>query len=177
MAQVTPGMRREFGPMVGMVPAQVIKSISDEELGDRLAQARSLVQKSQAARTADDRKRLGEQAQAVLRARPRAEVERLVTDKIAKAAVTPDRGQADELRQQARQLLLQEPPAMRRSALRGAAVAKAKATDNGLMVCYDAAGRPFGVCRVDALTPVMDPGDMDEVMKARRQASRPRAGR
>jgi len=169
--------------MVGMVPAEVIKSISDEELGDRLAQARSLVQKSQAASAGPaDRKRLGEQAQAVLRARPRAEVERLVTDKIAKAAVTADPGQAHDLRQQARQLLLQEPPAIRRSQGSGTRIAKASAKPepgpSGLIVLYDANGTPAYVGNPEDLTPLVSPADVEaEVAKARRQASRPRGGR
>jgi hypothetical protein len=180
MAQITPAIRQEFGHMTGMLATNVLKSIGDEELLDRLTQARSLVQKSQAAASPADRKRLGEQAQAVLHARPRAEVERLVTDKIAKAAIS-DHVQAAELRSQARELLVREPPAVRRRDSRGVPVAKASAKPepgpSGLIALYDAAGNMIYAVPEDSpdLIPIVPLDKADVVAKAAQRAARVRA--
>lgn len=201
MAQVTAATRREFGPMVAMVAPATLAAISNDELLDRLHQARSLVQKSQAATRPGDRRQLGEQARAILAARPREQVERLVTDKIAKAAIVPDAHAAEALREQARELLRREPPAVRRSGSKRAPVAKADPGPSGLIAVFDEAGNPIYVIDPDSpdVIPLSNPdpaafGD-EAVAKAMalvrraarqpgtakakdaRQAPRPRTGR
>jgi hypothetical protein len=157
MAQITEALRREFGPLIaGRVPAETLAAISDEELADRLHQARSLVRKSQAAASLADRKRLTEQARAILAARPRDEVERVVVGKMAKAAVMADPGEAARLRAQARELLQHEPPAVRRRRSTGVAVAKADPGSGGLVAIYNGEGVLIGVCPADSITPVSD---------------------
>jgi hypothetical protein len=150
MAQIDPDLQRHYGFMIGSIPESIRKALDSEELKDRLVMAEELIRKSQAARTPADRKSLGEQAQRVLGARPRAETEQIVVAKMAKARALGSTSQAEALVQQARDLLLQEPPAVRRRDSRGVPIAKASAKPgpgpSGLIALYDAAGNMIYAC-------------------------------
>jgi hypothetical protein len=146
MTQLSPELQRRYGLMLGNIPAAVRKAIDSEELADRLVMADDLIRKSQAARTPAEGRALGEKAQRVLSAQPRAATERDVVAKMTKAAGMPP-GMAGDLRQQARQLLEDHPPAVRRAGSKPTAVAKAAAQASAkpadgvpVIVLYDAVG-------------------------------------
>jgi hypothetical protein len=149
------------GLTANLIPVEVLKSISQAELFDRLTHAEALVRKAQAATEVTDRRGYNAQAQAVLRAQPRAVTEREVAARITKAAGLGNTGQADALRRQAQDLLAQHPPAPRRGDAPEVTVAKgqAEADDDDLMPCYNQAGMLFGVCPRSALQPITSYGD------------------
>ena len=157
MAQIDPAAQHRFGLMIGSVPEEIRKAIDGEELLDRLTQADGLMRKAAAARTPGEGRRLGEEAQRILHARPRAETEAIVLAKMAKARIVGNSDQAAELTRQAREELLAHPPAMRRH---GVPVAKAKAGKteaDKLMAVYDQAGNLTHVGYPKDLTPVQAP--------------------
>jgi hypothetical protein len=159
MARITPQQRQRYGPLLtGSVPGEVLNVIDDNELEDRFAQASGLMQqaaKVAKAATPGAGRQVGEQAQRILNARPRAQTEKIVVAKMAKARSLGDSPQAAALERQARDELLSHPPAVRRHA---APVAKAKAAkpdDDQLMPIYDRDGNLTHVGYPKNLTPVI----------------------
>jgi hypothetical protein len=155
MARITPQQRQRYGPLLtGSVPGAVLGAIDDQELEDRLSQAAGLMQQVAKAATPGAGRQAGEQARRILAARPRAETEQIVVAKMAKARRLGDSPQAAALERQARNELLDHPPAVRRNAT---PVAKAKAAtpDEDLMAIYDQAGNLTHVGRRKDLTPVL----------------------
>ena len=155
MAQISPELQRRYEMLIGSIPGAVRKAISDDEFLDRLVMAEGLIRKSQAARTPGEGRAIGEQARRILIARPRAETEQIVVAKMAKAKSLGDHPQAIALERQAREELLDHPPAVRRHA---APVAKAKAAkqdEDQLMPIYDRDGNLTHVGYPKHLTPVL----------------------
>jgi len=154
MARITPQQRQRYGPLVtGAVPGEVLKAIDDQELEDRFAQASGLMQQAAKAAMPGDGRRFGEQARRILAARPRAETEQIVVAKIAKASSLGDSPQAAALERQARDELLDHPPAVRRNAA-PVAKAKAKPDEDQLMAIYDRDGNLTHVGYPKDMTPV-----------------------
>ena len=159
MARITPQQRQRYGPfLTGSVPGNVLKAIDDRELGDRLAQASGLMQQAAKTTAPGAGRQLGEQAQRILSARPRAQTEQIVVAKIAKAKALGgvSNPQAAYLERQAREELLQHPPAVRRFDP-AAVIRKAKA-DAAMLACFDQAGKLYGVCDPDDIE-LVDGGD------------------
>ena len=156
MAQITPELRRRYGHILtGLVPADVLKALGTEELEDRLAQARGLMQQVAKAATPGAGRPFGEEAQRILGARPRAQTEQIVVAKMQRAQALGNAPQAAHLERQAREELLQHPPAVRRFDPR-AVVRKAKA-DGQFLACFDDAGNLWGVCDPDDVQVVDGP--------------------
>jgi hypothetical protein len=156
MAQITKAIRDAYGFTADLIPHDILKSIDDAELRDRLVHVTELVRKSKTDRDPDLRKGYGRLARAVLEARPRAVVGREASQLIAKAAGCPNMRQADALRRQAEELLAEQPPAPRREDHPAVEVAKATAGSGTVVICYDSAGRPVGVCDPAKITPVTE---------------------
>lgn len=157
MAQVSPEVQHQFGLIIGSIPETVRKAIDEVELLDRLTQANGLIRKAQQARTPGEGRQLGEEAQRILQARPRAETESIVLAKMAKARIIDRKDQADALVRQAREELIAHQPAVRRNA---APVAKVKADEpepDQLMAVYDRNGNLTHVGFPKDLTPVQAP--------------------
>jgi YD repeat-containing protein len=155
MARITAEQRRRYGPhLTGMVPGDVLAQIDSRELADRLAQAGALLQRVAKAETPGAGRPLGEEARRILGARPRADTEQIVKTKIAKARSLGDGPQAAALERQAREELLNHPPAVRRFHPADV-VAKAKA-DKQLMACFDSSGKLWGVVDPDEIQLVDD---------------------
>lgn len=157
MAQVSPDLQHRVDLLVGSIPQEIRKAIDADELEDRVVQAAGLMKQAGQARTPGEGRRLGEQAQRILQARPRAQTEAIVLAKMAKARIVGNSDQADALVRQAREELLAHPPAVRRN---GAPVAKAKAKEgepDTLMAVYDQAGNLTHVGYPKDLTPVQVP--------------------
>jgi hypothetical protein len=177
MAQITADQHRRYGRfLTGAIPRSTLAAIDGEELEDRLHQASSLIAKGQQAATPGAGKRFGEEANRILTARPRSETEAIVVAKMARARTlaSVDPGRAAGLEQQARDELLAHQPAVRRRDARGVAVAKAEAepADNGLVICYNAQGKPVRCGRMEDHIPLTDPDDMPsgQVIKNTRRA-------
>ncbi len=111
MAQITKSIRAAHGLTAGLIPADILKSIGQGELLDRIVAAKSLVRKSQAASDPTLRKGYAALARATLTAQPRAKTERQAAEFIAKAAGCPNTRQADALRRQAQELYERHPVA------------------------------------------------------------------
>jgi hypothetical protein len=178
--------RRRYGPfLTGAIARSTLAAIDGEELEDRLHQASQLIAKAQQAPTPGQGKRLGEEAQRILGARPRAETEAIVVAKMARARILAphDRGRAADLEQQARDELLAHQPAVRRRGSNGQRIAKASAKPepgpSGLIALYDSAGNIAYAINADSpdLIPVTSMEDAGVVTKARRQTPRPQGGR
>ena len=167
MAQITVAIRKAHRLVADLVPDDVMKQIPQEELLDRILHAEDLGARSRAAADPTLRKGYSSLARAVLRAQPRAVTERQANDLIAKAAGVGNTRQADALRAEAQRLQELHPPAPRRG--ESVAVAKAQAGDDALMICYDEAGVPFGVCKPDAVQPVTSPAGIAKAGKVQRQ--------
>ena len=134
---------------LSLVPDEVRKSITAGELNDRVLEAGRLSRKAaDLTLSTEDRQSAKARAQQVMRAAPRADTERTVATKIAKAAQLGDSPQADMLRRQAQDLLDQNPPAPRR----GASVRKAKEDDP--VPVFDQDGNLIGICDPDDITPI-----------------------
>lgn len=164
MARVTPITKAAYGQIAEIVPAAILAKIDQAELLDRLVYASDQIRKSRAADDLTLRRGYANLASAVLTAQPRAEVQERARELVAKADALPGGAQADALRRQARKLKDLNPAAPERDATVAVAKAIVKADarasalgvpeGDGLMICYDAAGRPFGVCLVSDLQPV-----------------------
>jgi hypothetical protein len=141
---------------LSLVPEDVRKSITPAELNDRVIEAARLSKRAaDLTLRKEDREEARSRAQQVMRAAPRAETERLVAEKISKAAQLGDSAQAGMLRRQARDLLDQNPPAPRRDA----AVRKAEAVADEMPVpVFDADGNLLGVVDQDDITLVAGSG-------------------
>lgn len=148
MTQVSREVQHRVSLMIGSIPAEV----GAEEVNDRVVQADGLLRQSGQARTPAERKRLAEQAQRVLGARPRAQTEQIVIAKMAKSRIIGDPVMAEALVQQARDALAAHPPAIRRWT--AASVIRKAAAAGQLLACFDEAGDLFGVC---------DPADVELV--------------
>jgi hypothetical protein len=189
MARITPQQRQRYGPLLtGSVPGAVLGAIDDQELEDRLSQAAGLMQQVAKAATPGEGRQAGEQARRILAARPRAETEQIVVAKMAKARRLGDSPQAAALERQARNELLDHPPAVRRHDARGAvakAASKPKPDDDQLIALYDADGVLRYVGYPRDLQPVIPAGpassrsaQADQVAKAAQRApARPATGR
>jgi len=183
MAEITRAVRNTFGVMADLVPAEIRKQISQDEFVDRLSYARELSTRSQHAIDPVARRSYATRARAAIEAPPRDEIQYEYASRIAKAAgLPPGSQQAAVIKADAQAYLDAHPVAPRRNGS-AAIIAKAKAErpdfgDDELMVCYDQQGRPFGVCRVADLTPVVtDPAAVRKAAaagKARRAAPGPK---
>jgi hypothetical protein len=171
LAQITKAIATGHRLEASLIPPNVLKSIDQSELFDRLAYARELTAKARTSRDPVLGRGYGKLARAVLQARPRAEVARQSADLIAKASARPLGAQAAALRRQAEQLLEEHPAAPRRE--ESAPVMKALAEDDDLIPVFNAAGQLLGVCARSAFKPTSAPAV--PVGKARRPA--PVAGR
>ena len=169
MAKITKQLRQAHGLAADLIPAEVLKSIDDGELWDRLVHVAELTKRARNATDPTLRRGYSAVAKATLTARPRAEVARQHAELVAKAAGCQNGAQADAIRRQAERLLEEHPPSPRRGESVAVAKAKANAGDSdgdSLLVCFDENGRPFGVCHPDALRPVSRPADLAKVAKA-----------
>lgn len=136
---------------LSLVPDEVRKSITPAELNDRVLEADRLSKKAADLNLGkEDREEARARAQQVMRAAPRAETERLVAAKVAKAAQLGNSPQADMLRRQAQDLLKQNPPAPRRDA----AVRKAEADIAEMVPVFDQNGQLIGIADPGDITPV-----------------------
>ncbi len=155
MAKITKAVQQAHRFTAALIPADVMKAISQAELLDRLEHAELLSRK---ARNASDRvlgRGYSAVAKAALTAQPRAVTERQVAELTVRAAATPNSSQADAIRRQAQRLLEEHPPAPRRADSVAVAKAKAAAGDgDDLMVCYDQNGTAYGVIKRSDLQPV-----------------------
>jgi Cobalamin synthesis G C-terminus len=152
VAQINKAIRAGHGFNADLIPADILKSIDQAELLDRLVHVTELVRKSRAAGDPVLRKGYSTLAKAVLTAQPRARTEAQVADRIAKAAGLGHTGQADALRREAQDLLERHPTAPRRAD--AAAVAKAKADEPDMVAVFDAGGNLIGICPRAKLQPV-----------------------
>jgi hypothetical protein len=96
---------------IARVRLAVLKQVDQTELLDRVIYAEELGQRSRNATDPTLRQGYASLAQAVLRAKPRAQVARQSAELIARAAALPRTGQAEELRRKAQELLEEHPPA------------------------------------------------------------------
>lgn len=174
MAQITKAIQQEHRLVANLIPADVLAAIGQDELYDRLIHAKGLVRKAQAATDPTLRRGYTAVAKAVLAAQPRAATERQVTERISKAAGLGNTAQADALRRQAQELLERHPPAPRRADHPAVAVAKAKADPvKGLVLIYDAAGNPVGLCDPEKIQTVSGPEGIAKARAAMGKARRP----
>jgi len=143
--------------LLANVPDEIRKSISSEELNDRLVEAaRASAQATDPALSADVRKMARRRGLAVLRAQPRDVTERQHRELIAKAAAAQNPFHADAIRRAAERLIEEEHPVAPR---RGAAVAKAgKAGKEPPVPVFDADGNLVGVVEADEIMPVAGAG-------------------
>ena len=140
--------------LLSRVPDEIRKSISTEELNDRLVEAARLgAQANDPALSDELRKAARLRGQAVLQAQPREATRAQHAKLIAKAAATPHRGQAEAIRRQAEELISEQHPI---APPHGAAVRKAKGDDP--VPVFDQAGNLVGVCDPDDITPLGSPG-------------------
>jgi len=156
---------------LAFVPEEVRKSVTSAELNDRVAEASRLSDMANSAPGAAQRQELKERAQRIISAAPRAATERLVADKIAKAAQLGSSVQADMLRRQAQDWLDQNPPAPRR----GAAVRKAEAGPD-ITPVFNADGQLIGIVDTDKITLVSGRGQAAAERMADPAAAPPDAG-
>lgn len=155
MARIDPAIRRSHGLMADLIPVDVLKSIDQAELLDRLAHVTDLTERARSSADPTLRRGYSAVAKAVLTARPRARVAQEHAQLVAKAAGLGNTGAGDAARREAEQLLTENPPAPERGAAVAVAKAKALAGDgDDLIICYDESGKPYGVCPRSALQPV-----------------------
>lgn len=163
-----PGDPRHYAQLlISLVPAEIRKSISADELTDRVIEGERLSrQAADPALSAAQREAARARARQVMLAAPRSVTEERVADKVAKAAALGSCPQADALRRQAQQLLEKDPPAPRRAE----SVRKAAAAEEDPVPVFDAAGNLVGV--------ILDPSDLTPVSGARKApaAAQPQDG-
>lgn len=114
MAQITTQIRKSYGMIPSLIPPDVLKKISQEELLDRLVEARKLTERARAASSPTISKGLGEMARDLLTAAPREETAREVKALLTKAARVDDPVTAQSLRARAARLEADNPAAPRR---------------------------------------------------------------
>lgn len=175
MAQITKSIRMAHGFAADLVPAEVLKSIDQSELYDRLIYAGQLVRKSQAATDVTIRRGYAKLAQQVMLAQPRSETERQVGVLVAKAAGAGNTRQADVIRAEAQRLQELHPAAPRRSESVAVTKAKAESEIANMILVYDSAGNAVGVISPENVTKIGQPG-ASEVEKARAGKGRRRPG-
>jgi hypothetical protein len=145
LAQITKAIAAEHRLVANLIPSVVLKSIDQTELLDRLTHARELTRKSQTAIDPVARRGYARLAQAMLTARPRAEIQHEYAERVAKAAgLPPGSRQADAIRREAMDWLDANPVAPRREDSTAVRKAKAAAADDedSLTVCYGPDGAP-----------------------------------
>lgn len=151
MAQITKSIAETYQLAAWLVPAEIAKAISQDELVDRLAEAKRLGERAADPSVPGDlRTAYKMRAQAVLKARPRDAVAREHAALIAKAAQLPN-AQADAVREHARRLIEEDQPPAPRLGVR-----KAKGDDQ--VPVFDQAGNLVGVCDPDDITPLGSAG-------------------
>jgi len=139
--------------LLSRVPDEIRKSISNEELNDRLVEAARLgAQANDPALSDELRKAARLRGQAVLQAQPREATRAQHAELIAKAAATPHRGQAEAIRRQAEELISERHPIAPPS--RGAGVRKAKADIAEMVPVFDQDGQLVGIADPADITPV-----------------------
>lgn len=173
MATITTAIRKSHGSWADLVPAQICKSIPQDELLDRLAHAADLDRRS---RQADSQLRDAYEliSKAMLGAQPRETTERAVAEYYAQALRTPDARRAAAMRNAAATLLERNPVAPRRADVaiakgRSASAARpitnparivqrvAKAGGKAAQVAvYDADGNLVGIADPADITPLAD---------------------
>ncbi|GAA2034614.1 hypothetical protein GCM10009839_38930 [Catenulispora yoronensis] len=156
MARITKG-EQALIPNVGlMMSDSLIKSLTQDELSDRVHYASTLMAK---ARITDDptlRRSYSNLASAVLRApESRDETERHAGDLLTKARLTFSPVDAARLRDQAQKLLDDNPVAPRRQDRLRKALRKAAA--DGQVAVYDKDGNLVGVCDPGKITELIQP--------------------
>lgn len=123
---VTQADLNRYRLIMSRIPEEIRKSLSTEELADRLAEAESLGRRARDARDPVLRRGYAQLSQAMLAARPRDAVAKETRALVAKAEATPDGREAARLRRRAAELTEKDPPAPRRHPVApAAAVAKA----------------------------------------------------
>ena len=171
MATIPQGLDYQTQLLVRMIPERVLKSLSQDELADRIAAVKELRRLGDAETDQRIAKGYTLNSLALLGARPRAEVARehdaLITKAALMGAASPE---SDSLRRQAEALFDREPPAPRRAPQRAVAKTAARKAPASLPVgVYDARRRFAGlvdrsrivqqVAKADGaepLTPVFD---------------------
>jgi hypothetical protein len=146
--------------LLSRIPDQIRKSLSTDELSDRLVEATRLSQQaSDPALSADLRKAARIRGQAVLTAQPREVTRQQHAALIAKAATVKGRFQADAIRREADRLIEEKHPIA--PPRRTVAKAKPKVTDDDLVPVYDGNGNLVGVVHQADITPLgsKDRGD------------------
>jgi hypothetical protein len=155
MAKVTREIRDEYGLAADLVPTAILKSIPQEELFDRLAYCRELTRKSQTAIDPVARRGYAHLARAMISARPRAEIQREHTERIAKAAgLPPGSRQAQAIKGEALDFLDANPVAPRRRDHVNVAKAAEKAGPDQVVI-YDAGGKVVGLCDPAEIVPLV----------------------
>ena len=149
MAQITKSIAETHRLAAMLVPADILKSISQDELVDRIAEADRLGKRAADPSVPGDlRAAYKMRAQAVLTARPRDAVAREHLALIAKAAQLPG-AHADAVRERARRLIEEEQPPAPRLAVR-----KAKADIAEMIPVFDQSGQLIGIADPGDITPV-----------------------
>jgi hypothetical protein len=155
MAVITQGIAESKHHLAArLIPADVLASLPQAELHDRVQHAEALARRAQAATDPVLRRGYAAVAKAVLAARPRAEVEREAAQLRVRAAAMPHSQRAAELRARAERLIEDNPPAPRRAETAAVAIAKAKAGDARMVAVFNQAGELIGVCDPAEIQPV-----------------------
>lgn len=181
MAQITTQIRKSYGMIPSLIPPDVLKKISQEELLDRLVEARKLTERARAASSPTISKGLGEMARDLLAAAPREETAREVKALLTKAALVGDAVTADSLRARAARLEADNPAAPSRLPPQPVRAVRKTKEDPPVPV-YDADGNLVGLVDPDKITPVAGasapgaapaetPASPDAVAKANRAAA------
>lgn len=113
MGAITPHMRATYGTLVDGIPTDIVERVDQDELFDRLDEARDLVAKSD--RAAPDLVwGYRDQARAVLEAAPRADVDQRAQQWIDKAEQAVTAEHAAACHAEARRIRIDNPSAPRR---------------------------------------------------------------
>ncbi|MGH3277389.1 MAG: hypothetical protein ACRDNZ_24060, partial [Streptosporangiaceae bacterium] len=163
VAQITKSMQEAHPRLAGLVPQEILKSIDQAELADRLAFAAQHVAKSRTAPGPVAARALTSRARAILSAQPRSATEGQVARLMSRAAAAPGTPRSQQLRRQAAALLTEYPPAPRRNVPpRGARVIKGRATGLSILPVFTAkgiAGGLVGVVDEEFVQPARSPED------------------
>jgi hypothetical protein len=154
MAEVTRAMRAAYGYLPNLVPDDVRKSITEEEMYDRLVYAGTLMEKAEQARDRTAKAGFSANARAVLNAPPREETAKLIKSmelQIERCDATGGWFQGQQTRRRLTELRAQRPIAPERTAV----LTKAQ-KDSGLMPVYDEDGTLIGLVDPAKVTPVAD---------------------
>jgi hypothetical protein len=139
--------------LLSRVPDEIRKSISTDELNDRLIEAARLGAQANDPSLSNELRRAAKlRGQAILQAQPARATKQQHAELIAKAAATSHRGQAEAIRREAEELISERHPIA--PPHRGAAVRKAKADIAEMVPVFNQDGQLIGIADPADITPV-----------------------